>query len=185
MACWVLMKSESVYRKIFSAQNEISSFISEYVSKMYEIKINNFEKHVELKAFQKLNDYRVDVFGANFLAGMLLGFQALLVGCAVIFFSVYAALRINSGELAVGGFVLITGYAIQMTLPFAIIASSLMNLKSHFIALDNSLKYMSEFDRDFFRKTDENIKDIANLLSGDSVIFCFVDVFFAWQVRGL
>ena len=72
---------------------------------------------------------------------LLLSLQVIAIGMTLLAFTLTSANLTLNNQFSVGDFVMVVSYVVQLTAPFAVIASSLVGLKRDHLALEAGLKY--------------------------------------------
>ncbi|MCY1288615.1 Vitamin B12 import ATP-binding protein BtuD [compost metagenome] len=150
VALWVSQQTRDVYRKTFEATNQLSAFLVEKLDAYHEISINLSKAKESRKLEPIINQHASAVFKANARTAVLLGTQVIAIGLVLLCFTLASSYMAIYGSFGVGDFVMVASYIVQLTTPFAIVASSLVGLKREYLALEAGLKYfdLAEPDAD-------------------------------------
>lgn len=159
VALWVSQQTRDVYQRTFEATNELSAFLVEKLDANLEISINLSAEKESRKLRPIINRYATALFGANTRTAVLLGTQVVAIGLVLLCFTLASSHMTILGIFGVGDFVMVASYVVQLTTPFAVVASSLVGLKRDYLALESGLKYvdLANTDTGSARIEDESI----------------------------
>ncbi len=141
VALWVSQQTRDVYRETFEATNLLSDFLVEKLDANHEISINLSRARESRKLEPILDRHATAVFKANARTAILLGTQVIAIGLVLLCFTLASSYMAIYRSFGVGDFVMVASYIVQLTTPFAIVASSLVGLKRDYLALEAGLKY--------------------------------------------
>lgn len=141
IAIWVSQRTEDVHLDCFDAVNELTEFLSEKIDATNEILINASQPRESRKIKSVIHNYTKAIFKANSRMVLLLSLQVIAIGMTLLAFTLTSANLTLNNQFSVGDFVMVVSYVVQLTAPFAVIASSLVGLKRDHLALEAGLKY--------------------------------------------
>ncbi|WP_455279529.1 ATP-binding cassette domain-containing protein [Cupriavidus necator] len=116
----------------------LSSHLVEKLGFMLDIKLNNAYAREDAALRGMLDVYVSKVSLANTRLALLLAAQAVCAGLLLTLFTVTTAHGVTRSVYQVGDFVMIVGYVVALTLPFAALAASLSDLRRSHLALRES-----------------------------------------------
>lgn len=141
LAFWVSLRTQDVHLKCFEATNDLTGFLVEKLDANHEVTLNSAQCKEAKKLNPFLDLYARAVFSANTRMALLLTAQVVAIGLALLAFSLSSSYLALHGIFSVGDFVMVVSYVVQLTAPFAVVASSLIGLKRDYLALEEGLKY--------------------------------------------
>ncbi|MDT4833134.1 Lipid A export ATP-binding/permease protein MsbA [compost metagenome] len=148
VALWVSQQTRDVHRKSFEATNRLSNFLVEKLDANYEIGINQSQAKESRKLDPIINIHATAVFRANARTAFLLSIQTIAIGLVLLSFTLASSYMAMYRSFGVGDFVMVASYIVQLTMPFAVVASSLVGLKRDYLALEEGLKYFDLVEPD-------------------------------------
>lgn len=132
---WLASKSKNAHEDVFGAENTLSSHLIEKLSFMLDIKLNNAYRREDSALNRILRKYIAQVSRGNSRMALLLAAQALCTGIVLTAFTIMTAVKVTSLSFKVGDFVMIVGYIITLTAPFATLSATLSDLRGNHVAL--------------------------------------------------
>jgi ATP-binding cassette subfamily B protein len=148
VAIWISQQTRDVYRKTFEATNALSGFLVEKLDAGYEININLSQTKESRKLGPIIDNYAVALFKANARTALLLSIQVIAIGLVLLCFTLASSYMAMYRSFGVGDYVMVASYVVQLTTPFAVVASSLVGLKRDYLALEVGLKYFELVEPD-------------------------------------
>ncbi|WP_158713842.1 ATP-binding cassette domain-containing protein [Metapseudomonas resinovorans] len=177
LAFWISLRTQDVHLRCFEATNNLTGFLVEKLDASHEVILNSAQKKESKKLNPFLDSYAQAVFSANTKMAILLSMQVVAIGLALLTFSLSSSYLTMHGSFSVGDFVMIVSYVVQLTAPFAVVASSLIGLKRDYLALDEGLKYFelveSEPNRNQEIAEHHPIFEVSNHLTNQGKVLTF------------
>lgn len=179
LAVWIALRSKDVHASLFSIQNKLASRLTERLATYYDIKINAAYREEEAGLHAVLSQHKRDIMAANVRMASLMAVQIGAIGLILVVTLTYAVYRSEAGAYTAGDFVMVATYLVQLTMPFALIASSLMQLRGHYLAMSTWFQYLDVEPepvrtavpwQDTSQKTLFEFKDVSLSLDGVSVL---------------
>jgi len=143
ISIYVAQSSSNIHKTLFEADNNLSSYTIERLSRVYDIRLNNsLSKELYLgRSF--FDSYVNTIRDANLHMGIRIGCQGLAIGIVLAFFVILSG-TINHTNLTTGDFVMIVGYITIFTMQLHILAGTLINLQANLLSLNDGIKYLEE-----------------------------------------
>lgn len=142
LAVWIALRSRDVHASLFAIQNKLASRLTERLAKFYDIRINAAYREEEAGLHAVLSQHKRDIMAANARMASLMAVQIGAIGLILVITLTYAVHRAEAGAYTAGDFVMVATYLVQLTMPFALIASSLMQLRGHYLAMSTWFQYL-------------------------------------------
>jgi len=143
ISIYVAKSSSNIHRNLFEADNNLSSYTIERLSRTYDIKLNNtFAKEFN-SSRQFFDSYVKTIRRANLQMGIRIAGQGLAIGAVLAFFVILSGLHYHA-QFTAGDFIMVVGYITMFTMQLHLLAGTLINLQAQFISLDAGLKYIEE-----------------------------------------
>ncbi|WP_246791967.1 ATP-binding cassette domain-containing protein [Burkholderia perseverans] len=146
-------KSGVIHKSIYASENKLFAHLSERLDALFNIKINRTYDHETQLGLAHAKENVTVITSTNIKAATLMSIQALAVGMVLTICSTYVAIEIRGGSISSSSFLVVIGYIMQITSPFSMLTSSLINLKKDFISLERGLHYLDmppEPDKEIF-----------------------------------
>ncbi|SDV51653.1 ATP-binding cassette domain-containing protein [Chitinasiproducens palmae] len=132
---FIASRSKNAHEQIFGAADLLTSHLVEKLGFLLDVKVNNAYEREGSAARDMLRRYVGRVSRGNARLSLLLAAQAACTGLLLTAFTVAAARGVTTSALRVGDFVMIVGYVVALTMPFATLAASLSDLRRNHLAL--------------------------------------------------
>ncbi|SBP87126.1 membrane hypothetical protein [Thiomonas delicata] len=129
LAVAIATRTQSGHAEMIAASNALTAQMVEKFGAMLDIKVN--AAYAQERAFvgRTLRRY-VDVSArGNALFAFYLSMQSLAVGFILLGSSLYLAQQVLGGSFSSGDFVMVTGYVLQLTMPFTVLAGVLIGVR--------------------------------------------------------
>ncbi|MDD0967829.1 MULTISPECIES: ATP-binding cassette domain-containing protein [Pseudomonas] len=143
ISIYVAKSSSNIHKNLFEAENNLSSYTIERLSRVYDIKLNNSLTKELSSGKSFFNSYVKTIRNANIHMGIRVGCQGLAIGATLAFFVILAGVNYRANFTA-GDFVMVAGYITMFTMQLHILAGTLINLQANFISLNDGIKYIEE-----------------------------------------
>jgi ATP-binding cassette subfamily B protein len=143
ISIYVAKSSSSIHRKLFEADNNLSSYTIERLFRTYDIKLNNTQDKECHAGKIFFDNYVKTIRKANLHMGIRIGAQGLAIGAVLAFFVILSGTHYGS-TLTTGDFVMIIGYITTFTMQLHLLAGTLINLQANIVSLNDGVNYIEE-----------------------------------------
>lgn len=144
LAVAIATRTQSGHAEMIAASNALTAQMVEKFGAMLDIKVN--AAYAQERAFvgRTLRRY-VDVSArGNALFAFYLSMQSLAVGFILLGSSLYLAQQVLGGSFSSGDFVMVTGYVLQLTMPFTVLAGVLIGVRRAIVGLQRGFAYLDQ-----------------------------------------
>ncbi|ANJ67691.1 hypothetical protein A9404_10160 [Halothiobacillus diazotrophicus] len=129
--------------RLFESNNRLVAQTVEKLAAVLDIKLNHAYAQEADIVKHRLGDYLQRVTQTNLVLGGISALSVLAMGLILLAGTIYLASGAEHGGITAGDFAMVTGYTIQLILPFLVLTSSLASLRRHRIALKRGHRYFS------------------------------------------
>lgn len=135
-------KSGVIHKSIYASDNRLFAHLTERLNALTDIKINSAYMREKGLVNANLADNIKVITQANFKSFWLMAVQTLSIGAVLTFCITYVAHGIIAGNNSAGSFLVTIGYIVEITAPFSLLTSSLIELKKDFESLNCAFHYL-------------------------------------------
>ena len=144
LAVMIATRTQGGHAEMIAANNALTAQMVEKFGAMLDIKVNAAYAQEQAFVSRTLRRY-VDVSTrSNALFAVYLGLQSLAVGLILLGSSLYLAQQVLGGQFSSGDFVMVTGYVLQLTMPFTILAGVLIGVRRSVVGLQRGFTYLDQ-----------------------------------------
>ena len=144
LAVTIATRTQGGHAEMIAANNALTAQMVEKFGAMLDIKVNAAYAQEQAFVSRTLQRY-IDVSTrSNALFAVYLGMQSLAVGFILLGSSLYLAQQVLGGSFSSGDFVMVTGYVLQLTMPFTVLAGVLIGVRRAIVGLQRGFAYLDQ-----------------------------------------